>query len=280
MPFTPEHLGVSEAGLPLLHELIHQHTGLSYANGRSELLVDRLAPLVLARGFRSYLDFYYLLRYDDRSALVWRDVLDALSVQETYFWREADQMRALTCHVLPELMREAPGQTVRIWSIPCATGEEPLTIAMALEEAGWFNRAHIEIHASDGSAAAIARAREAVYRERSFRAIPDHLRDRYFQPHGGQWKPVPALRNRITSWSVVNLMARHEMLRHAGSQVVFCRNAFIYFSPESMKHVVRTFEDIMPSPGYLFVGAAESLSKLSDRFVLEDVDRAFVYVKR
>lgn len=280
MPFTPEHLGVSDAGLPLLQELIHQHTGLSYANGRSELLMDRLAPLVLARGFRSYLDFYYLLRYDERSALAWREVMDALSVQETYFWREADQMRVLTCHVLPELVRETAGRTVRICSIPCATGEEPLTIAMALEEAGWFNRASIEIHASDGSAAAISRARDALYRERSFRALPIHLRERYFEHHGAQWRPVAALQNRITSWSVVNLMARHEMLQHAGSQIVFCRNAFIYFSSDSVKAVVRTFEDIIPTPGYLFVGASESLSKLSDRFVLEDFDRAFVYVKR
>lgn len=280
MPFVPEHLGVSEAGLPLLHELIHEHTGLSYGNGRSELLLDRLTPLVLARGFRSYLDFYYLLKFDDQSALAWREVMDALSVQETYFWREADQMRALTCHVLPELLRAAPRQTVRIWSIPCATGEEPLTIAMALEEAGWFDRAHIEIHASDGSAAAIARATEGVYRERSFRALPPHLRDAYFEREGAQWRPIQALRNRITSWSVVNLMARAEMLRHAGTQVVFCRNAFIYFSKDSMKDVVRTFEDIMPDPGYLFVGASESLSRVSDRFVLEDVDRAFVYVKR
>jgi chemotaxis protein methyltransferase CheR len=280
MPFVPEHLGVSEAGLPLLHELIHEHTGLSYANGRSELLLDRLTPLVLARGFRSYLDFYYLLKFDDQSSLAWREVMDALSVQETYFWREADQMRALTCHVLPELLRDAPRQTVRIWSIPCATGEEPLTIAMALEEAGWFDRARIEIHASDGSAAAIARAGEAVYRERSFRALPVHLRDAYFERNGAQWRPIPALRDRITSWSVVNLMARGEMLPYAGTQIVFCRNAFIYFSKDSMKDVVRTFEDIMPDPGYLFVGASESLSRVSDRFVLEDVDRAFVYVKR
>src|SRR5262245_38434152 len=131
MSFSPENLGVSEAGLPLLRELIHQRTGLFYENGRTELLCDRLAPLVLERGFRSYLDFYYLLKFDEQAASAWRDVMDALSVQETYFWREADQLRALTCHVLPQLLKLAPGRTIRIWSSPCATGEEPLTIAMA-----------------------------------------------------------------------------------------------------------------------------------------------------
>jgi chemotaxis protein methyltransferase CheR len=281
MPFSPENLGVSEAGLPLLRELIHQQTGLFYENGRGELLSDRLAPLVVARGFRSYLDLYYLLKFDDLSAgTAWRDVMDALSVQETYFWREADQLRALTCHVLPELVRVTPGATVRIWSIPCASGEEPLTIAMALEEAGWFDRARIEIHASDGSPAAIAKAHAGLYRDRSFRSLPLHLRDKYFEPRGTQSTPIPSLRRRITSWSVVNLMAREEMRTHASSQIVFCRNAFIYFSQDRVKQVIKTFEDAMPVPGYLFVGASESLSRLSDRFLLEDVDRAFVYTKR
>jgi chemotaxis protein methyltransferase CheR len=280
MPFSPENLGVSESGLPLLRELIHRHTGLFYENGRSELLCDRLAPLVLARGFRSYLDFYYLLKFDDQAGMVWRDVMDALSVQETYFWRESDQLRALTCHVMPELQKIAPDETVRIWSIPCATGEEPLTIAMALEEAGWFGRARIEIHGSDGSRRAIEKAQEGLYRERSFRALPDHLRDKYFEPRGAVWTPRLSLRSRITSWSVVNLMAHDEMLARAGSRIIFCRNAFIYFSPDSVKAVVKTFEDAMPAPGYLFVGASESLSRVSDHFMLEDYDRAFVYVKR
>src|SRR5688500_14711743 len=118
MAFVPENLGVSEAGLPLLRDLIHDRMGLSYDNGRCELLSDRLAPLVVARGFRSFLDFYYLLKYDDRSTEgEWRDVMNALSVQETYFWREVDQVRALTCHVLPELVQSPAKRPIRIWSV-------------------------------------------------------------------------------------------------------------------------------------------------------------------
>src|SRR5262245_32878061 len=106
MAFTPEDLGLSETGLPLLRDLIRERTGLFYDNGRYESLSDRLAPLVIHRGFRSFLDFYYLLKYDDRSAAAeWLDVINALSIQETYFWREADQFRALTDHVLPALTR-------------------------------------------------------------------------------------------------------------------------------------------------------------------------------
>ena len=230
MAFEPEHLGVPATGLPLLRDLIHERTGLFYDNGRYDTLSDRLAPLVIQRGFRSFLDLYYLLKYDDTQATIeWTRVVNALSVQETYFWREVDQMEALSRFILPELVRSVPDRPVRIWSVPCATGEEPLTIAMMLEENGWFDRAAIEIHASDASSAAIEKARAGRYRERSFRAVPPGLRNKFFVPADGCWIPVPRLRDRITSWSVVNLMSREEIAPYARSPVVFCRNAFIYF---------------------------------------------------
>jgi chemotaxis protein methyltransferase CheR len=281
MTFEPENLGLRSTGLPLLRDLIHERTGLFYDNGRYEALSDRLAPLVIGRGFRSFLDFYYLLKYDEgASTAEWRNVMDALSVQETYFWREIDQIHGLSGKVLPELIRGRDEWPLRIWSVPCATGEEPLTIAMVLNEAGWFDRMPIEIRASDGSSAAIGRARAGRYRNRAFRALPDALREKYFVQEGDASVPVPELQARVTSWSVVNLMAPGEIAPYARSPVIFCRNAFIYFSPLSVKLVVNTLADLMPVPAYLFVGASESLLSATDRFMLEDLDRAFVYVKR
>ena len=279
--FDPENLGLSTTGLPLLRDLIHERTGLFYENGRYSTLSERLAPLVIGRGFQSFLDFYYLLKYDEVQAVAeWRRVLDALAVQETYFWREIDQIRAFACRVVPDAVRAARGAPLRIWSAPCATGEEPLTIAMALNEAGWFERAAIEIHASDGSPSGIAKAREGRYRERAFRALPPSLREKYFVQDGPVSMPVPALKDKVASWTVVNLMNDDEIRPFAGSHAIFCRNAFIYFSPRSVKHVVDRFADAMPSPGYLFVGASESLLNLTDRFTLEELDGAFLYVKR
>jgi len=279
--FQPENLGLTSVGLPLLRDLIHERTGLFFDNGRYETLFDRVAPLVIGRGLRSFLDFYYLLKYNDGSAAdEWRNVMDALAVHETYFWREIDQIHALAARVMPELARHASGRPVRIWSVPCATGEEPLTIAMVLQEAGWFDRVPIEIHASDGSAAAIRRAKAGVYRERAFRTLPPAMREKYFTPAGDAWKPCPELSARIASWSVVNLMHDRETALLATSPAIFCRNAFIYFSPESVKHVADHFADRLPTPGYLFVGASESLLRVTDRYVLQEIDGAFVYVKR
>ena len=278
--FGPDALGIPAAGLPVLRELIHERTGVFFDADRTELLADRMAPLVVARGFRSFLDLYYLLKYDAAAApAAWRQVMDALSVPETYFWREVDQVRAIVCRVVPELVKRGT-RSLRIWSAPCATGEEPLTIAMALNEAGWFERLPIEIHGSDASEAAIAKARAGRYRPRSMRALPPGLQEKYFIADGGTFVARDELARRVTSWSVVNLMEPEEVAPYARSPIVFCRNAFIYFSPQTVKRVVDQFAALMPSPGYLCVGAAESLLSITSAFSLEEIERAFVYVKR
>ncbi len=278
--FGSDALGIPVTGLPILRELIHERTGMFFDADRTEQLAERLAPLVVSRGFRSFVDLFYLLKYDQGAATdAWREVMDALSVPETYFWREMDQVRAIVCHVVPELVRRG-APVIRIWSAPCATGEEPLTIAMALNEAGWFDRVAIEIHGSDGSRSAIDKARAGRYRPRAMRVLPPPLLEKYFTADGGTYLPHGELSRRITSWSVVNLMDPEAVSAHARSPIVFCRNAFIYFSPQAVKRVVDRFAALMPHPGYLCVGASESLLNVTSAFTLEEIDRAFVYVKR
>ncbi|HLM01277.1 MAG TPA: CheR family methyltransferase, partial [Pyrinomonadaceae bacterium] len=170
MGFNPDISGVRRGAETLLRDLIHERVGLFFDDAKINLLADKLAPLVTERGFDSFLDYFYLLKYDAASAVEWRNVVDALTVQETYFWREMDQIHGLAEDVLPQLVSQNPRAPVRIWSAACATGEEPLTIAMRLNENGWFERADIEIFASDASSAALERAQKGNYRERSFRA--------------------------------------------------------------------------------------------------------------
>ena len=273
-------LGLSFSALPLLRDVIHHRLGLFYDDNRFDALADRLAPLVIERGFESFLDYYYLLKYDEDSGTEWLRVMDALSVPETYFWREIDQLRAVVDVIVPALQRRRPGLPVRLWSVPCASGEEPLTLAMLLEEAGLYGRGPIEITASDASPAAIARARAGRYKARSFRGLPPALREKYFRPEGDGWVVAPALHARVSSWSVVNLLSAPDVARHARVPVVLCRNVFIYFSARVVQDVVGYFARAMPSPGYLCLGASESLLKTTSRFELEEIGGAFVYVKR
>ena len=277
MQYRADSLGLVGHVTSLLIDLIHEQLGLQYKSSDADQIADRLAPLVIGRGLASFMDFYYVLKYspepDD-----WSKVMDALAVQETYLWREIDQLRAVVDCLVPALVQASRGRTVRIWSSACASGEEPLTIAMLLEEAGWYERAPIEVMASDASPAAIARARKGEYTQRSFRNLPLHLRDKYFVTQGSHWTVVPELHRRVT-YDVVNLVAEDQVSRYASAPVILCRNVFIYFSDRSISRTVSMFDQAMPSPAYLCVGVSESLLRRTSAFDLQEIGGAFVYVK-
>jgi chemotaxis protein methyltransferase CheR len=277
MQFRADSLGLAGHVTTILRDLVHERLGLFYDVSHFDQLADRVAPLIVARGLGSFMDYYYLLKYSD-DAEEWSRLMDALAVQETYFWREIDQLRAIVDHVVPKLVDELRGRPLRLWSVPCATGEEPLTLAMLLEEGGWFGRAPIEILASDNSRAAIARATAGRYGGRAFRNLSPALRDKYFTADGDRWIVDPELHRRV-SYDIVNLVARDEVARHATAPVIFCRNVFIYFSDESIRRTLETFAEFMPEPAYLCVGASESLLRLGSRFELQEVGGAFVYTK-
>ena len=152
--FDAESLGIRTTGLELMRDLVHEHSGLYYNQTRLDDLADRLAPLVAERRFNSFLDYFYLLKYDATSVTEWPRAR-RLSVPETYFWREVSQIQAAVDVVVPQLVARYGHFPLRIWSVPCASGEEALTIAMLLEEQNWFDRANIELHAADGSPAAL-----------------------------------------------------------------------------------------------------------------------------
>lgn len=279
MQSRSQNLVLPEGTTTLIRNLIHERTGMFFDNGRSDLLVDKLSPLVIDRGFSSYLDYYYLLKYDMSARAEWQNVMNALSVQETYFWREIDQVRALVQTLVPQWHAQHPHSTLRIWSAACATGEEPLTIAIALNEAGWFERAPIEIVASDASTRAIDRAAGGIYKQRAFRNLSAQLRDRYFEPKGADWQVRSDIHQRV-KWEIANLMDENEIAPLAVADFIFCRNVFIYFSESAITRAVRSFAKYIQPPGHLFVGAAESLLRLTTDFSLTEIDDAFVYVKR
>jgi chemotaxis protein methyltransferase CheR len=261
----------------LLRDLIHERTGVYFESDRLDMMVGKLESRAVARGCQSYLDYYYILKYDEQSEGEWRRVMDAFSVQETYFWREVDQIKALVERVVPAWFKVTT-EPLRIWSAACATGEEPYSIVMALHEGGWGGHP-IEIIASDASEAALAKARSGVYRDRSFRSLPPELRDRYFSPNGDGFIVRPDIRARVDfQWA--NLVDLSRFPPPGDVQVIFCRNVFIYFSPTSIKRVIASFARRVPADGHLFIGTSESLLKLTEDFELQEVGQAFVYRRK
>jgi chemotaxis protein methyltransferase CheR len=264
-------------GVPLLlRDLIHERTGLFFEAERTDVMLEKLRDRALFFECHSYLDYYYILKYEERGRDEWLRVMDAFSVQETYFWREFSQIDALTRFVIPRRLSEnnAPFQ---IWSAACATGEEPYSIVIALLEAG-LGELPIAIHASDASEAALTKARAGLYRERSFRALPAELRQKYFTPVGDHWQLNANVMHRV-KFHRANIVMPDEIAALAQSAVIFCRNVFIYFSPESIRRTVGVFAKHTSAGGHLFVGSSESLLKLTSDFELREIADAFVYVR-
>lgn len=279
MAFGSETLDLPESTFVILRDLIREQIGVHFEADRRAVLADKLSQRVLERGFTAFLDYYYLLKYGPDAEQEWPFVADALSVPETYFWREMDQVRALVQVLVPQYAAANSGMPIRIWSAACASGEEPLTIAMALAEAGWFERAPIRIDASDASRAALVRARAGFYKQRSFRSLPAALQEKYFTRKEDGWQIAPDLQARI-SWAQVNLMAPDQLSSRVGVPFLFCRNVFIYFSPHTISRTVQRFAAGMPRPAYLFTGASESLVRVSTEFELCEIAGAFVYALR
>jgi chemotaxis protein methyltransferase CheR len=270
-------LGLSESSFVLLRDLIAQRTGVFFGNEKRMLMADKLADQLASLGLTSFLDYYFLLRYDADAERHWRDLVDRLVVPETYFWRQPDQIHALTNTLAPRHFASRPGTPIRIWSAACCTGEEPLSIAMAMAEAGLFERGPVEIVASDASEAMIARARRGVFGERSFRALAPDLRARYFRCETAGWRIDPALHGRVR-FTTANLVDAADVRAHAGADVVFCRNVLIYFADETIAHVARLLAASMPNDAHLCLGASESLTRISSAFELVEVDGAFMYL--
>lgn len=276
--FGADVLGLNHSAFVLLRDLIAERTGVHFEDDKRDLLADKLSDPMAEHGMTSYLDYYYLLRYDVEAERHWAALMDRLAVPETYLWRQPEQLLALANCVVPMLRARRPGEPLRIWSAACCTGEEPVSIAIALAEANVLDAVPIEIVASDASGAMLERARRGLFGERSFRSLPAHLRDRYFELESGRWRIDPRLHARIR-WTTANLMDAAAVGRLAGSDVIFCRNVFIYFSDEAITRVVRTFARHLRDDGYLFLGASESLTRLPTDFELAEIGGAFVYVK-
>lgn len=273
---TEEPLLAPAGILTLLRDLIHERAGIFFEQSRLDIMQEKVEPLARQNKCRSLLDYYYLLKYESNGTQDWAMLMDALSVQETYFWREFGQVKSFVEIIAPKWFSKTQ-VPLRVWCAAAATGEEPYSIAIALQEAGLGSRP-VEIYASDASPSAIGKARAAVYREKAFRGLPEHLRQKYFQPKGSEWELSPEITQRV-KFQRANLLQPDEISSLARCSAIFCRNVFIYFSAHAIRQTVAIFASRMSAGGCLFVGASESLLKLTTEFELKEIGGAFVYVR-
>ncbi|HJW94984.1 MAG TPA: protein-glutamate O-methyltransferase CheR [Thermoanaerobaculia bacterium] len=271
------HLELPDDVFRLLRDQIYKRTGMWFADTSKYLLQKRLSPRARELNFDSFQKYFYFLQYDPRAESEFDQIYDLVTTNETYFFREPAQLTAFIEEIVPDILARKPIKKVRVWSAGCSSGEEPYSLAILLQEAGWYQRAAFEIFASDINQQVLSKARRGQYRESAFRSTEATLRDKYFTREAdGSWKIHDEVRNRI-SFGRVNLYdeARVSLLGHL--DVIFCRNVIIYFDDSSKKVVVGNFYNRLIDGGYLLLGHSESLISLSTQFKLRHLKNDMVY---
>ncbi len=268
-------LELSAPVFSILSSLIEERIGLSYSFQDRELLASKLASRMLELGYDSALDYYYFLRYDPTSELEFQALINTLVVNETFFFREFAALDALVSHYAMPLVKS--GRALRIWCAACSTGEEPLTLAMLLENHGLL--ASVELVATDISSAALARAREGHYNRRSLRQVPaPELAAKWLDVTDSSVSVKPELRRAI-HWRQLNLLDAASIQALGAFDFIICRNVLIYFRDTVASGVVRALEGQLRQGGVLLVGVSESLLRLSSVLMCEEKAGVFLYRK-
>jgi chemotaxis protein methyltransferase CheR len=279
--FEEQHIALPDDVFRLLRDLVHGYCGIYFDDGSKFLVERRLARRLEERQVRTFEEYYHFLRYDRKRDEELAVLVDNLTTNETYFFRESPQLRAFSEEILPELRTTlADRKSLRIWSAGCSTGEEPYTIAMLLLESGtWWRDWQVEILGSDINQRVLHTARKGVYKKTSHRVSTPEMMKKYFVEEGkGDYRIIDAVRE-LVSFSYVNLLDPFKTSLISNMDVIFCRNVIIYFDRDAKKKVVESFHDKLRDNGYLLLGHSESLINISSAFVLRTLKNDMVYQK-
>lgn len=272
-------LSMTDAEYRMICDLVRKHCGLHFDSDSRYLVEKRLARRVEDLELGSFAAYRYHLRNGSSGDEELVRLIDALTTNETYFFRERNQLRALIEEVIPELMhrREKSGSTrpVSIWSAGCSSGEEPYTIVMMAKEAG-LDLSDLRVYGSDISQSMLRRSREAVYRGASFRETDERVRERYFEEKDGLFRICDEIKKHV-DFIHLNLLDQSRIALLGPIDVIICRNVIIYFDKQSKSEVIQTFYDKLRSGGYLLLGHSESLINVSSAFELRHLQHDLVY---
>jgi chemotaxis protein methyltransferase CheR len=273
---TPEIPALSDDDLRRFCEFLYQRTGISYSETKRFYIERRLIDRMESVGTRSFAAYMSLIRAGGPEA---EQVINSFTVNETYFYREEHQLRCLSRALLPEIVaKRQPGDLIRIWCVPCSTGEEPYSVAIWLLE-NWrlVDAYNIEIVGSDIDTRVLAAALEGDYGGRALSRLPAEVTERYFEPaHLGRRQLIRDLRESV-KFSQVNLLDAGNMAAQGRFDVILCRNVLIYFDDASRLAASVNLYDALSPGGFICLGHSESMTRISNRFKVRRFEDAIVY---
>lgn len=257
--------GLSVADLSYVCDLMYKEAAIVLDDAKSYLIEARLEPLAKREGFDSGRDLVASLRTAKNPGLVAKTV-DAMTTNETSFFRDVHPFIALRKHILPEIIeRKAEQKKLNIWCAAASSGQEPYTIAMVLKEhfpelAGWS----VSILATDISEEMLARCRKGVFSKLEVnRGLPAPLLIKYFKQEAAEWHMKEEVRSMI-DFRFLNLIAPWSFM--PTSDIVFIRNVLIYFDLKTKQEIMAKIRKNMDPDGYMFLGGAETTLNIDPEF--------------
>lgn len=271
---------LTEKAFDDLRTFIAEQTGIHFRDNKRYLLESQVGRRLKALGVPSFEEYVRLIRNGRQSSEL-PHLVNAVTINETFFFRHPHQYQALATELIPELVEARPNlNRIRIWSAACSTGDEPYTLAIILKEQVQprFPQLRFDIVGTDINTDVLDTAREGVYGSYAVRNISPTLLRKYFQPEQDRYHLSPTIRNMV-QFKRINLTDHRSMRTMRNFDIVLCANVLIYFDEHVKQQVTADLYSSLTSGGYLFVGTSETLHGVTRAFQPVRLDKTIVYQK-
>jgi len=263
-----------------IRDLVLQTAGMLFEEKKFYFIEKRIQKRMQATNSSSAKEYYRLLKLGSGNEM--SQLLEELTTNETYFYRNLPQLESFSEEALAAIVaekRQRGDYSIRLWSAACSSGEEPYTLVMmAKEKIADFSRWKFEVVATDLDTKILAKAKAGIYDQRSVKDVPPLVLSRYFSKENGKYAVKDDIKKHV-KFQQLNLMDRSGMRRMQGFDSAFCRNVLIYFDEDSRKRVVASIYDALNPGGFIFLGHSESVGKLSAAFKLVKFKKSLSYQK-
>ena len=264
-------------------KLIYDSCGIYFQDNKKYLLESRLLKRINFLGINSYEEYYDYLRINNGSNREKKYLFEAITINETFLFRNQPQLDALVSKVIPEILAskaKAGKQKLRIWSAASSTGEEAYSAAIIITDMlkPKYPGLEIEIVGTDINHAVIETAKSGLYKEYSIRNTPAYYLKKYFNNYGNTYEVIPAIKN-TASFKILNLIDDFEMRVMSNFDIIFCANVLIYFDMKAKIKVINHLYNSLNKGGYLFIGYAETLHMISKAFNIVNFPKTIGYKK-